>query len=353
MFELILNRFAIIGREGAELLSAEELATWPGDDVAALKRLNLVKKATPAKDIECPGCEEACLMPVNVHPTQDDRPARIFIACDKREDTGRILIPPSDLEQWQVDMGRFVSLLASALDTGHIPDEIIQRQAFYLGTLTINRKRWSTIFIGNNETLNSSLEKGLFEQYPLPFFLVAADLHGPQKMKQGQAIPLSHVLQSSGASLSVDQEELKKALSVKSNSRQDVIPIQVPADTDWNQVFISFVNELTVQIKIAGTTEHRSFDEMGFSDLRAQAAESQPTSLWGIFRQLATLNGEMTFQDSVKSFNDPEKMKKWVSLIRKKLQQVLPNIPGDPFFPYRKENSYKSRFSLNLLPSAK
>ena len=77
MFELILDRFAALACEGAEILSAEELAAWPQDDVAALQQLNLVKKAAPAKEIECPGCEEACLMPVNVYPAQDDRAARI------------------------------------------------------------------------------------------------------------------------------------------------------------------------------------------------------------------------------------------------------------------------------------
>ncbi|MBA3017250.1 hypothetical protein KKG29_05805 [Patescibacteria group bacterium] len=214
MFELILNRFAAIGREGTEILSSEVLAAWPQGEVAELKRLNLLKKAAPAKIIECTGCEEACLMPVNVYPTQDGRAARIFIACDKREDTGRILIEPSDLEQWQIDVGRFVSLLASALGADYVPDEIVLNQAYYLGTLTINRKRRSAIFVANNEALNSALEDGLFEQYSHPFFLVAADLHSFQEIKQGAILSLRQLLIfPDNDSLSFDCEMLEHLIS--------------------------------------------------------------------------------------------------------------------------------------------
>ena len=352
MVELILKHFALIGREGEETLSVEEIEAWPPGDVAALKRLKIVKKATPAKVIACPGCEEACLMPVHVYPAQDDRALRIFISCDKREDTGRIQIDPAELERWQIDVGRFVSLLAAALGTGHAPDEIIPQQTFYLGALTINRKRRFAIFVCNNEVLNASIESDLFHLYPHPFFLVAAGLPGPQEMKQGPAIPLLHVLLLSEKGLSVDMDELKEALSIKSNMRQDVIPVQVPVGTDWKQVFISFVNDHTVQIRVAGKTEHRSFDEMGFSDLRARGTESRPSELWNVFRQIANWNGEIVFQDSSKSFRDPEKIKKWVSQIKKKLQEVFPNIPDEPFHPYRNGNRYKTRFSLNKLPTS-
>ena len=350
MIELILNRFALIGREGGEILSAEEIESWPQGDIAALKRHKLVKKATPAKVIACPGCEEACLMPVHVYPAQDDKSLRIFISCDKREDTGRILINPAELEQWQIDVGCFVSLLAATLGTGHAPDEIIPQQAFYLGALTINRKRRSAIFVGNNETMNSSIEAGLFQLYPNPFFLIAVGLPGPQEMKQGPAIPLFHVLLHSEKGLSVDMDEVKKALSTKSNVRQDFVPIQVPIGTDWKQVFISFVNDQTVQIRVVGKTKYCSFDEMGFAD--ARKTESLPSILWGVFRQMAIMNGEMNLQDSTKSFNDPEKVKKWVSQIRKKLQEVFPNISGDPFHPYTHTKGYRTRFVLNMYSSS-
>ena len=117
-------------------------------------------------------------------------------------------------------------------------------------------------------------------------------------------------------------------------------PIKIP-------VYIYTDQELEAQKMGVGNN-----DDMGFSDLRAAAFESRPSVLWGVFHQLAILNGEMTFQDSVKSFSDTEKVKKWVSQIRKKLQHVFPNIPGDPFHPYKQAKGYKTRFSLINYPTS-
>lgn len=353
MFGNFLFKFTHITEKNPLVFSGEQLATYPQKEVSTLKYLGLLKKAAPAKTVECPGCEEACLMPVHVFPAQDERPARLFVACYKREDTGRILIEPAALEQWQIDISRFASLLASALGTNYNPDEIISQQTFYLGSLTVKRKRRSAIFITNYESLNLTLESGIVEQYPYPFFLVATGLPGPQEVKQGMEIPLQHLLLSSEDELRVDISELEDLLSIRSRARQDVIPITVPKGTEWNHIFISFVNEQTVQIRYAGNTEYRSFDEMGFSDMRkAVSKENQPSLLWGIFFTFAKYHGEMIFQDSINEFSDPKKVKKWVSQIRKKLEVVFPNIPGDPFHPYNKVKGYKTRFFLNAFPSS-
>jgi len=170
-------------------------------------------------------------MPFHVYPAHESRPACIFIACDKREDTGRILIEPAVLEQWQVDIPRFASLLATSLGTGHVPDEIIPQKAFYLGSLTINRKRRSPIFVVNNDSLNSALESGLLEQYPHPFFLVAAGLPGPQTMKEGPAIlPLRQLLLfPDNSSLSLDMEGLENLISLADSRR-------VGSSTDFKNI---------------------------------------------------------------------------------------------------------------------
>ena len=351
MFELFLNRYAAVSADGEEILSAEELSAWPQEDVFELKRFRLLRKASPAKSIECPGCEEACLMPVHVYLAQDGRPARIFIACDKREDTGRVLIESADLERWQLDISRFARLLTLALDAGDEPVEIIPHHAFYLGALTIHQKRRSAFFVPKSESLKDVFDSSLFEEYPNAFVLVGSGQAGVQEAKQGLVIPLLHVLLPSKDELKVDVRGLQDLLSQKSRERQDVIPLRVPEDTKWNQVFISFVNDQAVQIKVAGIVENRTFDSMGFSDLRAGPQESRPSPLWGIFRQMAVLNGEMTCQEPTQNFEDPMKMKKWVSEIRKKLRVVFPDIQGDPFHQYKKVNGYKTRFALNTSPS--
>jgi len=215
MFKFILDRFETVGQKGAEILSAHDLESWPAKRVAALKKLGLLKRASPAKTIECPGCEESCLMPVHVYPGQDDRPARSFIACDKREDTSSIQIEPAALEQWRIDISRFAALLADSLGTRYVPDEIIPQQAFYLGSISVNRKRRSAIFVASNDSLNSPLESGLFKQYINPIFLVASTQSGLQDTRSGLTIlPLGQLLLlSENTSLSFEWETLETLIA--------------------------------------------------------------------------------------------------------------------------------------------
>ena len=240
--------------------------------------------------------------------------------------------------------------LAVALETDFHPEEISPNRAFYLGTLTINRKRRCAIFTGNSEDMETSIEAGQFNPYPNPFFLVADRLLSPRVFKQGRVISLRQVLMLSKGRLSVDMDTLKLALSTKKETRLDVIPFSVPTGTEWKHVFISFVNEHTVQIRVGKLSEHRSFDEMGFSDARKNG--ELPIELWGIFRMFAQMQGEVSWGESQAAFSNPERVKKYVSEIRKKMKALFPNIKGDPFFAYRKVKSYKPRFTLNFLPSA-
>ena len=58
MVELILSHFALIGREGEEILSVEEIEAWSPGDVASLKRLKVVKKAHRQKLLPAPAVKK-------------------------------------------------------------------------------------------------------------------------------------------------------------------------------------------------------------------------------------------------------------------------------------------------------
>lgn len=148
------------------------------------------------------------------------------------------------------------------------------------------------------------------------------------------------------------EKNINEHLVNNGDQREDIIPLNAcNVNALWEQVAITFVNEHTVQIKVAGNIEHRSFDEMGFSDLRTKTSEFKPGGLWYIFRKLAEENGEITYQDSAGSFAEPEKLKKWISQIRKKLKLIFPSISEDPFLLYKEAGGYKTRFLLNTHPS--
>jgi hypothetical protein len=88
-------------RHGAVvLITDEELSRWPDAAVAAMKSQGLLAKARPASSVECPGCEQQCVMPVDTLPATS-RGAASFIVCDKRSDINRVPVSPQRLTQWR------------------------------------------------------------------------------------------------------------------------------------------------------------------------------------------------------------------------------------------------------------
>jgi hypothetical protein len=108
----LLNR--ISANKGSPVfISAYELNEWPSDIVACMKASGLIEKGQPAKSVVCPGCEQACLMPINV-PFNQSSMLVAFIFCDKRNDTNRVEISHDYIEQWQSSgylIAKFVSKL--------------------------------------------------------------------------------------------------------------------------------------------------------------------------------------------------------------------------------------------------
>lgn len=74
-----------------------------------------MRLAQPAQVIECRGCEQNCLMPVHIRPAENPNPARAFIACDKRDDIGRVQVDFSRLEQWQMTVELLATVLSKLL----------------------------------------------------------------------------------------------------------------------------------------------------------------------------------------------------------------------------------------------
>ena len=93
----------------------DEVNGWPVDTVALLKKNGLLNTAQPMKTIVCDGCEESCDMPVVIHPAQDNRPARAFVECDKRDDIGRVKVNFDRMNQWRCTIDAVCSFIASSL----------------------------------------------------------------------------------------------------------------------------------------------------------------------------------------------------------------------------------------------
>ena len=112
--DAIVELLARVGAGGGEpaFLSASELRDWPAAAVCAMKTHKLLVKARPAASVVCPGCEQACVMPVHVPPA-NGATSRAFVICDKRDDINRVAVTPDQLTRWRSDapaIGNFVAM---------------------------------------------------------------------------------------------------------------------------------------------------------------------------------------------------------------------------------------------------
>ncbi len=116
--ELLARLSASPGRVLA--INADELPHWPSDAVAALKAHGVLRPGKPADTAVCPGCERACVMPVQQRQRVGVAAvsSAAFVVCDRRDDIGRVPLAPTYLERWRADAQTLGDALADLLGTG-------------------------------------------------------------------------------------------------------------------------------------------------------------------------------------------------------------------------------------------
>lgn len=319
------------------LLSPDDISEWPDGTADLMLELGLIKNASPAKVTQCHGCEENCLMPVHVLPPSQNRPARFFVSCDKREDVGRIPADPADLSRFQIDVDQTIRLLARAFGSRQLHRELREGRVYHIGNHVLAGKRRG-IFIMRGATWldGAELLGGLvleLEAFPSPLILVPCELPPPGDRMHYTFASMAHITCIANGGLTLDQAELVNRIS-KGQRQQDqtVVPFTVAPGTRWEELTISFVNEETVKIVVRGSIEHRTFREMGFMDARKR--EETADRLWSALLWLAQNHGEIDWTDSRGKVNDTGSIKKRISKIRERLKAVFPDIAGDPFHSY-------------------
>ncbi len=96
-------------------VSWEQVREWPGGALGIFQIAGWIKPKVSAKSVTCPGCEENCFMPVHVSPTVQEKPIQAFVACDRRDDMGKIPIPLDTLQQWQITESQVAQWIANEL----------------------------------------------------------------------------------------------------------------------------------------------------------------------------------------------------------------------------------------------
>jgi len=112
-------------------------------------------------------------------------------------------------------------------------------------------------------------------------------------------------------------------------------------DTKWEDMTWTLLSNEMVRIEAKGIHKRRTFSDLGFTDRRKG---DTPNSRWGILKRFAEYNGEITWNTNIEN-KEKNTMSAAVKDIRKKLK-VFFDIDDDPFHPYRKTKSYKTKFTI-------
>lgn len=206
-------------RDGAALVSEEDLSGWPSDDVRELKSCKLLVKASPAVSVVCPGCEQECTMPVYTLPA-GVVPAASFVVCDKRDDISRVEVPAGRLKQWRCDAEAVGAFIARSL--GLRPESRWMKDAkqWELGLVT-GKKRSQMVCLRAGERLE----------------VVVGQID----------LPLAELVRFRAGRYSVDREAIRQLVDAAttgdsrytpSNARRDTRKMETQALHDsWRKVY--------------------------------------------------------------------------------------------------------------------
>lgn len=154
--QIVLDRLGCAAPAQGALFFWDEVKDWPSGALDMLVTGGLLQPAQPMVTIECNGCEENCTMPVVVYPAQEDKPGRAFIACDKRDDMGRVHVDFRRMEQWQVTGELIAATLARLLGLSQPDTQAADGGQWSIGTLK-GRKHNSPVTLQAGGSLTLAL----------------------------------------------------------------------------------------------------------------------------------------------------------------------------------------------------
>lgn len=112
-------------------LSFSDLQFWPPGAINKFNAARLVRPATPGDHIQCRGCEEYCLRPVQVLDRDGDASAQLVSTCDLLDNVGPFFYPSDAVARWSTSRKLLLEFFRShcSLETAE-SDEHFRRIRF-------------------------------------------------------------------------------------------------------------------------------------------------------------------------------------------------------------------------------
>jgi len=202
--------------EGAHVFTADEVQAWPSDVFDALADSDLLIPSAPASSVECDGCEEACVMPVEVVRTDPGKPSRAFIVCDKPGDYGRIPVSIECLRRWRTDTSRWASFIAAQLQADQTPREVVPGALWELGRISTPAGECDGYFASGTaltDVTQVSAISAVIRDSTAPLILAPSTPPTRDPLSGAAVLSLRRVLCLQGGRVLVDRQAIETTLA--------------------------------------------------------------------------------------------------------------------------------------------
>ncbi|MCL6546639.1 MAG: hypothetical protein K6T61_15565 [Bryobacteraceae bacterium] len=326
--------------------SGAEVAAWPEGHAEMLAAAAVLRRDDNATTVVCDACPEGHVEDVVFIESPPGSHIRSYIHCPE---AGRVNVPMDRLKQWAVDFHGLARAAAIGLDLAGEVEEIVRARLWFLGKTTIGG-RSREVFLARGATWIDA--PGLFgacERLSASkgaLVLVPGEVP-PQDAWTGEppaVVALKLVARLEEDRLRFDRNHLEGLLA--GGRRKAPIKAQesfpTPPGTRWEEVLV-WVTESAITVEAKRRSRDFSFQAAGFEEKRKRGV---PDSIWALLKVFAMRGGEIPFNGAGLDHKTRANLKQYVSVLRQRLQALIPGIDGDPVPHIKSERCYRMAFKI-------
>lgn len=317
-------------------------------EFSELVRAKLIRQIDNASSVVCDACGEGHLEEVVFIENPPKSGMRAFIHCP---DNGCIQVPFERIQCWAIDFNFLGAAISAGLVLAGAKEELSPERIWLLGKGTFAGQS-REIFLARGLTwadAPSVVGATARLQSASSHIVLVAGSVPPASIWQGdipRVIPVSILAHLTHGKFSMDRSHLISQLSEGKRKKATVVPMQsfpTPPGTGWADVRIK-IAEHRLLIEAKGKTKEYSFQEAGFEEKRRK---NIPDSIWTILGVLASRVGILSKQDAKLADKTRINLKRYISVLRTRVQEFIPNIDGDPISYNSEKCSYETAFAIS------
>lgn len=328
--------------------------SWPNTVRDILEETGIVNVCDDPIDYQVfclePDCDWSCWRTPIPIPDAKSGGMLLYITCPRWDDIGPIPVDNTDWRCRQVNLSALLDLIDQQLHFDGLREEVLPNTVWWLGRFSRDGKGVDIFFMRGVDTSHMALTLsniGRFAECDSPVILVPINTPPKNQKSHYTFISLQRCLylQDNGAIL-FDRSTVD-GVSHHTIKRLNVINEMIlRKGTNWDEVIFEFVSNEIVHIVARDIQEYRSYEELGFANMRNN--NKPPLALWNYLLFMAVHDGWMAWSDLSEAYpNKRFNAGRWIADISTLLKQSIKNTTGT-LFKYHEGKGYQATFKIYI-----